>query len=510
MSCSRTISLLAYALLINSLLMSCPAFAELQQMSDHDMGQVAGQAAFYTNYTAPSGDGSGGNPSDFGFYTLGVNGQVQLNTNIQHLQLGCGGVNGPGCDIDLNNMSLSGSPGVGSCPAGANIASCDAVLTNPFLRLAISNPNSLSTRHVAGVQLGAQNVLGLLQSGTNTDYANGINSFSGYIHVQSTTAADTVTGTISTAPAVFPVYNPGNGAANYTIHGNFTALGGVGATAGFMLTSGSFTIPGFSGISFTVPAPTVNGSRLTSITVNPSTTLPNVIIGYNPDDNDCGFLAIGACNGYGTPQYNANYSAAGSAGTYPANGTVGTQGGPVVATSTSCSGLGCLLLPNAGVGANFNTHLYGAIQNIAANVNFVQPLGFMHSLPLNSPLSLSLQSQNILWPGSPSGDIAQKGWWMSVNNPVYVGNLVPSSPINLCADPNNASTCVFPQFAQQFNNYLANNPPNTNDLFGILSGKTLGIQIGGVALTPIGISLNGVQLSSQNTMPNCYGGLKFC
>ena len=59
-------------------------------------------------------------------------------------------------------------------------------------------------------------------------------------------------------------------------------------------------------------------------------------------------------------------------------------------------------------------------------------------------------------------------------------------------------------------NYLANNPPNTNDIAGILSGKTLGAQIGTVSLTPISLILNGVQLSSQNTIPNCYGGLKFC
>ena len=487
----------------------------LTPLTEQAMRDETGQAAYYTNYIAPSGSGTGATTSDFGFFTLGLQGNLALNTNIQHLQLGCGGVNGPGCDIDINNLSLSGSPGSNGCPAGASPASCDAVLTNPFLRLAIKNPTSLSTRQIAGVQFGAQNATGLLQTGDNTTTANGINALSGYVHVQSTSAANTLTGTISTAPAVFPVYNPGSGPANYTINGQLTALGGLGATANFTLTSGTITIPGFSGITFSVPAPTVNGNRVTAITVNPSATLPNVILGYNPDNNDCGGLGFGACNQYGTPTYNSNYSAAGSSGTYPNNGTVGTQGGPVVAQSTSCAGLGCLILPNLGVGDNFNVHMYAAIQNISAQVAFVQPLGFIHSLPINSPISLSLQQQSILWPGSASDNIAQKGWWIGVNNPVYLGNLVPSAPINLCADPTNASACVFPQFAQQFNNYLAGHAINSNDLLGLLSGannpnSSIGAQVGTVGLTPIAITLNGVQLTSQNTIPNCYGSLKFC
>ncbi len=497
--------------------------AQIAPLSDTEMSNSIGQAAFYTAYTPPSGTGNGSNTSDFGFFTLGLNAELDINANIRHIQLGCGGVNGSGCDIDMNNVTLSGNPGVGSCPSGASLASCDAVITNPFIRLAVLNPNSLSTRQIAGVQLGAQNLVGLLQSGDNTTSANGINSFSGYLHVQSTTAADTLTGTISTSPTVFPVYNPGSGAANYTIHGSMTAAGGLAATAGFYLSSGSINIPGFSGINFSVPGPTVNGSRITALTVNTTAGLPNVILGYTPDDNTCGAIGTSACGTYGTPTYNSNFSASGATGTYPVNGSVGTQGGPVVATTTSCSGIGCILLKNGGVNDNFNIHLYGAMQNISSNVAFTQPLGFVHSMSLNSPVSLSLQSQNILWPDAPSGAVAQPGWWVSVNKPVYLGNLVPSNPINLCADATNASSCVFPQFAQQFNAFLASNPPNSNNIAGLLTGSTLGVQIGvlnmtpialalnGVLnMTPIALALNGVQLSNQGTFSNCYGSLKFC
>ncbi|WP_410209945.1 hypothetical protein [Aquirhabdus sp.] len=475
------------------------------------MSQATGQAAFYTNYIAPSGTGSGANTSDFGFFTLGMNATLDINTNIQHLQLGCGGVNGPGCDIDMENVSLSGNLGTAGCPAGAsNVAGCDAKITNPFLRLAIKNPTSLSTRQISGVQFGAQSVLGLLQAGQNTTSANGIKTLSGYMKVQSTGAANTLTGTISTAPAFFPVYNPGTGSGNYTISGNLQAkvLGIPAATAGFTLTSGGFWIPGFSGINFSVPAPTVNGNRISQLTVNPSASLPNVVVGYKPDDNDCGFLGAGACNTYGTPANNPNFQPGNTI--YPSTGTAGTQGGPVVATSTSCSGVGCILLSNFGVGLNFNTHMYGQVNNVSANVQFIQPLGFIHSIPLNSPLSLSLQSQSISWPDAASDDIAQKGWWMSVKNPVLVGNLTPSAPVSLCPDASSSATCVFPQFAKQFNDFLAANTLTTSDLVSLLTGGTLGASFGALNLTPISLTLNGVQLSTQNTVPNCYGGLKFC
>ncbi len=530
---------IAFYLGLSALAAASQSSVAMTALDEHAMSEVTGQAAFYTTYTAPSGSGTGSSPSDYGFFTLGVQSTVQLNANIDHLQLGCGGVNGSGCDIDINQLSLSGAPvgvggnpnsalnpGAGTCPSGATSpAACDAVLTNPFIRLAIANPNSLSTRQVVGLQLGAQNISGLLQSGQNSTTGNGINDLSGYVHVQSTSAADTLTGTINTASINFPVNSatigiPNNASPGYIINGTLNALSILGlfsgATVNFQLTSGTVTIPAFTGINFSVAAPTINGTRVTGITVNPSAGLPDVILGYNPDDSTCGALGLGACNQYGTPAQNSNFSQAGSSGPYPVSGgTVGTQGGPVNAQTTSCSGLGCLVLAGGGVGDNFNVHLYGLIHNIQANVAFTQPLGFIHSLVLNSPGSLSLQSQPILWPGSPSGDVAQNGWWLSVNNPVYLGNLVPSNAINLCADPTNTSSCVFQQFASQFNAYLKTNPPTTNSALTLLAGQNnpnvaTGIQIGQVTLSPIMIALNGVQLASQNTVPNCYGGLHFC
>ena len=140
----------------------------MQALDDEQLSLQTGQAAFYTNYIGTSdlsnpNNGSNGNSSNVGFYTLGLNGTVQLNANINRLQLGCGGVNGAGCDIDLSQVRLSGTK---AGPSGT-FADSDATLQNPFIQLAIQNPTSLSTRHVIGLALGAQNADALLSVGQN-------------------------------------------------------------------------------------------------------------------------------------------------------------------------------------------------------------------------------------------------------------------------------------------------------------------------------------------------------
>ncbi|MDC5073058.1 hypothetical protein NRA08_18460, partial [Acinetobacter baumannii] len=144
--------------------------------------------------------------SNVGFYKLGLEAELEINANIRKLQLGCGGVNGAGgCDIDFDNVSLSG---VADTREG-RVAS-DAQLTNPFLEFAIKNPNSASTREVAGIRLSAEAVEGLLTIGTeNSATPNGINSLSGYMVVapqvgEATVDAARITQTGSPACGVYP------------------------------------------------------------------------------------------------------------------------------------------------------------------------------------------------------------------------------------------------------------------------------------------------------------------
>ncbi|MFW1857463.1 hypothetical protein [Acinetobacter defluvii] len=161
------------------------AHADLQEFDDQSLSNVAGQALFNMNYIPPNATG---NVSNLGFYSLGLEGIMNINANINKLQLGCGGVNGAGnCDIDIDQVRLVGTaPG----PSGTYVDS-DAVMENPFIQFAVKNPNSASTRQVVGFAFGAQKVNGQLSIGQNPspDIAGysggqkGLNIISGLIPV---------------------------------------------------------------------------------------------------------------------------------------------------------------------------------------------------------------------------------------------------------------------------------------------------------------------------------------
>jgi hypothetical protein len=164
-------------------MLSSSSFAVMTALDDESLSNQTGQALFFTEYVAPGATGSPAVNNGIGFFTLGMSARVELNANISRLQLGCGGVNGPGvCDIDIDDVSLAGLNPVNGSFAGTN-----TVFENPFLMLAIKNPTSLSTREVVGVKFGALSALGSMLIGQNngpgqtpTDYNNsGINRLSG-------------------------------------------------------------------------------------------------------------------------------------------------------------------------------------------------------------------------------------------------------------------------------------------------------------------------------------------
>ena len=118
----------------------------LTALDDHELAAETGQALLNMAYTAPSNTGTGANNLDYGYYKLGLQAKLELNANIRNLQLGCGGVNGPGaCDIDMSNIALSGVPdsyAADGTPQWINgRASSDAVITNPFVEFAATLSN---------------------------------------------------------------------------------------------------------------------------------------------------------------------------------------------------------------------------------------------------------------------------------------------------------------------------------------------------------------------------------
>lgn len=172
---SILIIMLSFSLWVNQIYAMTP-------LSEEEMSNNHGQALFtLTNIAA--NDNSNPN-ADVGFYRLGMEAKVELNANIKRLQLGCGGIKGVGCDIDIENISLAGVQ-----PVNGSYAGSDAIITNPFIEFAIKSPNNASTREIIGFRIGALGLLGKLGLGSNTDLTTldddiaGINSLSGELNL---------------------------------------------------------------------------------------------------------------------------------------------------------------------------------------------------------------------------------------------------------------------------------------------------------------------------------------
>lgn len=561
------------AMLAMSTLMAQSALA-MEAMSDAELAKTEGQALVNLSYLAPTDPGSNSSVNgNVGFYRLGIEADMAVNLNIKKLQLGCGGVNGAnGCDIDIDNLSLSGgssgvkADGITPNSSSSDRVGSDAILSNPFVEFAIRNPNTASTREITGVRVSAEKVVGLLTTGlANTTTPNGINALSGYLKVQSRPGANTITGVLDTKPgfldagAFDKIGNPIHGSLD--VYDPLLGIAGI-ANAKFHVSKGGFWIPGVKDVAFSANTSTlkgvrtdgsltttsglINGNRISGIQVRPDrVNLPDAILGFNPpNDTGCGALSgaftcnnYGASSGFVTPD---NYPYTVDANGYPqytgsgkngvnasafqsvTNPYLLTQGGPVEATVDSCSVLGipngCTLI-GVNSGTKLGVNMFGKIHGLFADVTFQQSLGMIHSLAVNSPLSLSLQGAALRWPGANADDIAQPGWWLSLSDPVYLGDLLPSNPIDLCPGgiTGPTSACAYPQFIDQANTFFQNpnNNPKAYDIGAIiLRNKNLAVPISdqnGVIL-PNGfqLTLSDVQLATQNFAPNCYGGLTFC
>lgn len=174
------------------LLISAAKSNAMQPLTDNEMQQSSGQALLSLSYISPT---EGNNPNqNVGFYRMMMEANIELNANIKRLQLGCGGSKGSGCDIDIEDLSLTGVN-----PVNGQYANTDALINNPFIEFAIKSPESASTRELVGIRLGALNILGKLGLGSNTDLntladdVGGIKSLSGDVNI---TMTNTILGNI--------------------------------------------------------------------------------------------------------------------------------------------------------------------------------------------------------------------------------------------------------------------------------------------------------------------------
>lgn len=460
-------------------LSSVQAVEGLTQIEDHELSSINGQALLNLTVTDPSQTNAQMKAENIGFYKLGMNAEMDMNINVKSLKLGCGGVNGAGgCDIDIDNLSLSGQS-----TSSDGRASSSAKLTNPFIEFAVKNPKSASTREIVGFRLSADKVKGLLTAGTeNSAKPNGINSLSGYMKVQSDSSG-TIKGLASTAGTRYNLYGT-NQYGNLSVNGRLQALGLGGlAEVDFKTTAGGFNIPDINNNPFTTPAIVVNGTRMKQVQLVSQVRVPDILLG---DDK-------------------SGYPSAGSVVYDPITGYptgVTALGGKVTATVTGCDWLACLIAPT---NSKFeNVYMSGKIKGITADLTLNQSLGLIHNLPIDSAMSLSLQKQAVKWLGSNDDDIAQTGWWLSAKDPVNIGDVIPQDLINI--------EQLFPQIGTAVSTYLQNNPAKTNDLGGLLKLGALTANIGDVDLSksPLKLNVENLILKGQNFAPNCYGGLKFC
>ncbi|EEY79193.1 hypothetical protein HMPREF0012_02062 [Acinetobacter calcoaceticus RUH2202] len=259
-SAMRQFTSLHVAIALGSLCFSSAyAASTLVPMSDSELSATRGQALMSMSYIAPTDSANleklRDSNSNVGFYKLGLDADLELNANIKKLQLGCGGANGAGaCDIDIDNLSLSGLS-----ETNDGRASSSAKLTNPFIEFAIKNPNSASTREVAGVRLSAESIQGLLTFGSeNTATKNGINSFSGYMVTQATG------GTVSTAARpTGSGLTQDNLGTQITGRAKGTLLGLNIINTNFRSTSYDLGLSSASGSLF-LPSQVISGKRITT------------------------------------------------------------------------------------------------------------------------------------------------------------------------------------------------------------------------------------------------------
>ncbi|WP_173912748.1 hypothetical protein [Acinetobacter sp. Marseille-Q1618] len=152
---------------------------QLVQMTDEELSATQGQALYNLTRTDSSSQG-------LSFYRLGMEAEIAINANIKKLQLGCGGSKGAGCDIDIDNVALTGIN-----PVNGEYAASDAILKNPFIEFAVKNADSSATREISGFRFGSLEALGKLSLGSNNNTSNisddtGINSISGDLAINLT------------------------------------------------------------------------------------------------------------------------------------------------------------------------------------------------------------------------------------------------------------------------------------------------------------------------------------
>lgn len=422
--------------------LSAMAHADLQAVADEALGEYAGQAFFDLSKQSLAQPGGG----KLDFIKLMLGGQMKVNANIGELNLGPTGSE----YLKLSNMSLSGGSGPGSV----------MTLQNPFIEFAMQNDGSASSRRVIGLRLGASNMNGVLGIGiqTNNGTDTGISRFSGYLTAQSAPGSADIIGTAQTAAFNFNKNVTARVYVDNGVNGRFT-------------TDINPDDPGFyvpaQNVAFTVPGGLVvntTSGPITSIPIGANAIIPDIAVSGkahfdNVRDKSCPWYNLVICN------------------------------------------IVLALVPSA------NPTINTGISGLGAVFNMQEDLRFIHKAVLSdNGASLSLQSEDVMWPNAPGGVVAKPGWWLGLSNPVNLGTLNVTTPIVITDSVQN-------QLASYMSTYFTNNPVKLSfsSAVGALLGMDISVPYANLSGNNLSVRQDNLNLGATQTQPgNCYGGRSFC
>lgn len=489
------------------------ASAGLVPLDDKELSQQTGQALFMMDKTTRATGAD-----TFTFYKMGLDAIMDINTNIKKLQLGCGGVNGAGCDIDIDNLSLSGPE---NCAGGR--PNCSAQMTRPFVEFAVKNDGVKTQREIVGWRFSAEKASGLMtmgyQDASMSDSAsrNGLNSLSGYMNIGS------ATGTATTAVRCMSYIS-----ANATCDGGGTANPGLGS-------AGSVTAGTAATFGCTSGTDAANGCGVGAAARMTGRLYANVDLFTDIADfySESYFLTMNSST--------ASVTTAPTVVSGKRLTSVNLTGNALV-NPVNFSGQ---MMANADMlgGIELDKTVTGTITGLTATTTIQESLSFIHKINVNNPFSLSMQKQNVLWPGAAAQ--AQTGWWMAFEDQIDIGNISPQNQVVLTnkvlmqaltgasgspwptnnASPNTGTTtavqvCTVPSInCALYRSRSYSNPDGgtgDNGVYGVVClslGDCLGGSLAvGTMNVPVNLNLplTDLKLSAQSVIPNCFGTSRFC
>lgn len=138
--------------------------AAMAPMDEAELAEVTGQALIAADTIA------GVSGSGHTFYRMLLDAKLEMNMNIDHMQLGCGGYNeattASVCDVDIEYLRLMGLGGgqPGAPQAGDPVTSLFKMV-RPYLEIVVKNDGDATMREIVGIKIGSALTEGFMGMG---------------------------------------------------------------------------------------------------------------------------------------------------------------------------------------------------------------------------------------------------------------------------------------------------------------------------------------------------------